>query len=426
MMLGFSPNAESPVYPTENLANTVWGLTTVSLPNPRIKLAPRINQMPITFTFDVGINKGYTFQVLETVIATSPVNIEYAATILELLQIHGEGNEALLALIDEVVGIVAAFTTSRRSTQSFADTVSANSTIMRILDAQLDDAALVDGLGIDSITRGLTIAESITALGEASAMVQALVDIQAQLLAEGHAFVGTEEMLEATVQAQAQADAYTRAVAALLDAITVDGVAEGHMALTMVLGDKITVTEDITIGGIFSAILRDGVEAYVTITANGETFTCWCTNAENLASSEYRDYDFDSIVIVGGLPYASGAGGIYALEGDTDSGRPIRASVLTGLLNFGSSALKHVPAGYVTRTTTGDMLMKVVTTSDGKKQVNTYTVKNTLTDTYRATQVRFGKGLRAKFWQFELSNVDGADFKVDELEMTPEVLLRRI
>jgi hypothetical protein len=47
-------------------------------------------------------------------------------------------------------------------------------------------------------------------------------------------------------------------------------------------------------------------------------------------------------------------------------------------------------------------------------------------DTPREQRVLFALGLRSRYWQFELVNVDGADFEIDELELHPLVLTRRV
>jgi hypothetical protein len=40
--------------------------------------------------------------------------------------------------------------------------------------------------------------------------------------------------------------------------------------------------------------------------------------------------------------------------------------------------------------------------------------------------VKIGKGLRSRYWQFELVNIDGADFDLDTIEFHPVLLTRRV
>jgi hypothetical protein len=40
--------------------------------------------------------------------------------------------------------------------------------------------------------------------------------------------------------------------------------------------------------------------------------------------------------------------------------------------------------------------------------------------------VEVGQGLRSRYWQFELTNVDGGDFELDVLELYPLFLGRRV
>jgi hypothetical protein len=39
--------------------------------------------------------------------------------------------------------------------------------------------------------------------------------------------------------------------------------------------------------------------------------------------------------------------------------------------------------------------------------------------------VKMGRGVKSRYWQFTISNVDGADFEIDELVLLPIILKRR-
>ena len=68
---------------------------------------------------------------------------------------------------------------------------------------------------------------------------------------------------------------------------------------------------------------------------------------------------------------------------------------------------------------TGDIILKL-DTGDGK----TYTYQTVIQD-MQSTKVRFGKGLRARYFSFELIST-GPDFDLDTVEFLPLVAQRRV
>ena len=172
---------------------------------------------------------------------------------------------------------------------------------------------------------------------------------------------------------------------------------------------------------IFSGQVSEGVEitaGYVSPTGN---FTAWVINTRTSAVTEYQDFVFDSLVQVGRRCVAGDASGLYELNGDSDSGSIIVADILSGFMQFGGSKFTAFKAAYLGLSSqSGQFVLKLVT-GEGQTYVYGVTAQN-----MRTTRVNFGKGLRSRYFRFELINADGKDFSMDAIEFIPLVSQRRI
>ena len=90
-------------------------------------------------------------------------------------------------------------------------------------------------------------------------------------------------------------------------------------------------------------------------------------------------------------------------------------------MEVGGSHFKAFKAAYLgIKSKSGQFVLKLIT-GDGETYV--YTV---VANDMRSTRVNMGKGLRARYFRFELINSDGADFDLHSIEFLPLVAQRRI
>jgi hypothetical protein len=146
----------------------------------------------------------------------------------------------------------------------------------------------------------------------------------------------------------------------------------------------------------------------------------WVVNTRTQASSRYDTYGFNSFASVGGKNFGVRTDGVYLLEGDTDSGQPILSGINLGQHDFGSQALKRLPAVHVGVSSMGTMFLKV---GDG---VHSYTYRARRSDPRMKVQ-RFdpGRGLQANYFTFELTG-EGDAFELDTVKFDVVASQRRI
>ena len=113
--------------------------------------------------------------------------------------------------------------------------------------------------------------------------------------------------------------------------------------------------------------------------------------------------------------------GLYLMEGDTDAGVPIRASLAFGSTDFKTRHLKRPEHAYIGVASSGTMYLKVIV--QGKEYV--YAARRS--DDYMAVQrIDIGRGIRASYLAFELYNSDGCDFELNTVSFYAAELTRSI
>jgi len=151
-----------------------------------------------------------------------------------------------------------------------------------------------------------------------------------------------------------------------------------------------------------------------------EKWQVWVMNQETGATSRYDNFEFNSFAFFNGRYYGARADGVYLLEGDTDAGKRIMASISLGKFDFGTSAQKRVPNAFVGVASNGRMLLKVIV-----EQEEYVYVARDYGENLQTQRIDIGKGLKANFFEFELYNEDGEDFDLDSVEFVAVPLGRR-
>ena len=213
-------------------------------------------------------------------------------------------------------------------------------------------------------------------------------------------------------------------VAAVLDEMLLGDTLEFSLTVTALVEEQVNLVDSTdTIGELLSA-LEDGIFIDVFLTTDAGVYDAWIMNTMTTGVSRYDNQAFNSFALHTNRKYLGAMeDGVYELEGSTDDGTPISGLIKSGLMDFGSTLNKRIKDAWFAMATDGQMLLKM-TTTDGEGQGKVerwYRVVET-PNMYRA---RMAKGVRAKYWQFQLENIDGADFDVDSIVLHAIPLSRR-
>jgi len=129
-------------------------------------------------------------------------------------------------------------------------------------------------------------------------------------------------------------------------------------------------------------------------------------NTLNGAVSEYSGFDFHSITST----HAGSATGLYALGGNIDILAHIVADVRTGVTLTGATLKNFLDNVYFSMTGSGTSTMTVY----AKASTFNYTFPVRNTGVSRAAP---GRGIRENYLAFGYRNTNGADFKLDRIEV---------
>lgn len=157
--------------------------------------------------------------------------------------------------------------------------------------------------------------------------------------------------------------------------------------------------------------------------SDGDVQPAIVMQTETGALSHYTNYGFNSFARFNNVFLGSNSEGVFVLTGDTDAGTVIDAAARVGTTDFGSSYEKRVDRCYVGYRTDGDMVLRVFT---DEVNVRDYIMHATGRRGLHGNHTRIGKGLGARYWQFEIQNVNGAYFEMNAIELKPTHLRRRI
>lgn len=205
----------------------------------------------------------------------------------------------------------------------------------------------------------------------------------------------------------------------ITDLFSLSDLSEGQLLIRVTAADDVVFSDTTPAKWIFSPTIVDQLEIVVGYIAPNGDFTTWAVNTRTGAVTEYQNFEFNSFAQLGHKYLGASSSGLYELDGDTDDGTDVVAHIKSGYAQFGGSKYTSFKAAYLGMRGDGDVILKL-DTGDGK----TYTYQTVIQD-MQSTKVRFGKGLRARYFSFELIST-GPDFDLDTIEFLPLVAQRRV
>jgi hypothetical protein len=141
---------------------------------------------------------------------------------------------------------------------------------------------------------------------------------------------------------------------------------------------------------------------------------CVTLELNNLALSEYINYDFNSFCLYKGECYGASSDGIFVLDdGGTDVGSDIASVFKSGLLDFGLENPKTLRAAVVEFESTDDLVL-TVEPDEGVPDSKTL-VSDLVSNHQQGKAVFFSREHAGGRWSFQIENVRGGDFSVDKI-----------
>lgn len=200
------------------------------------------------------------------------------------------------------------------------------------------------------------------------------------------------------------------------------GVAEAethYFILRVTVEDELDVEPVELLNMIYSPTVAEEMQLTAAYLSPGASITTWAMNTRTAAVTEYDNYAFNSFARFGNKYIGANADGLYELLGDNDAGNDIVAQIKSGFAQWAGTRFTLFKAAYLGVRGEGDFILRLIT---GEGDTYDYSVS---TRNVRSTKVHMGKGLRARYFAFELIS-GGQDFDLESIEFVPLVAQRRV
>ena len=147
-------------------------------------------------------------------------------------------------------------------------------------------------------------------------------------------------------------------------------------------------------------------------------------NLKQIAVSQIRNLNFNSMCVFNGNVLASGDAGLFTIDtAETDNGTKINSIVELVTTNFNYLGNKRFRKAYIGYETSG--YIKISIKVDESDIFKSYILPTTKTDqTQHRDLLPLTRDQKGTYWTFKIENIDGVDFSVDHIEGLPVILTK--
>lgn len=314
-----------------------------------------------------------------------------------------------------------------RMTAVLAETLQLDPRLVPVLDMVLAESVTLTELLDGTPLRTVVVADGLVLTGAATGTINALALLsEAIVIADALRRVQDGIITDATELAETLEVRLVATESLVASAAFADSLKSGAV-FTVLVDESVEIDAALTTTASLIAHIREGIAFSVGFSFDGEAYLGLCMNPRTRGITEYTNYDFNSLANFNGRLYGAADGGLYRLdEGADDDGTAIDAVLRTALLRIGNGKQARVDSAYLGYKSDGTVQLKVIVSDNGTRKGYFYTLTSQTATTHRNGRIKIGRGLKSAYWSFELSNVAGADFDLDVLEIHPLVLDRRL
>jgi hypothetical protein len=140
-------------------------------------------------------------------------------------------------------------------------------------------------------------------------------------------------------------------------------------------------------------------------------------------ATHFTNFAFSQIVRFGEDYYGAKEDGLYKLGGDTDEGAPIPWAFRLSVNDNGGSNLKRIKSVYIAGRLHSQAQVTLVV---GEKEDLTYTYVTPRDASAQTYRVKFGQGVRTRYYSVEIADTAGGNISIDSVELEEILLDRKI
>jgi hypothetical protein len=363
-------------------------------------------------------------EVVENILATGSIQSNYAIFITELLQ------TASPTQLFSQLGV------------DLLDALSAIDAIQLSLAVTVAESLSFNSAGELDVVQAMKVYEQLMALDSiqssytAAAIILAAIGVSDNKITGGSIEGGTDAAplaayVRLITEMPTATDSLGEAIlllATLTDQIDITDSTQNVLTIAVIVQEDADIADSMQLSATLLQNIQEYVEILAFIKTPAELTQGWVMNTEGkMPISEYSNYTFNSLAYSPDEMLGCNDNGLYILDGDTDAGENIDAHITSLMLDFDTTKLKRMSTAYIGYTSTGELLLKVRSEEQGIYTERWYAAReDTAQPAPSQNRMKIGKGLRSRYWTFELTNVDGSDFELDKVELYPIILERRV
>lgn len=310
--------------------------------------------------------------------------------------------------------------------QDMEDTAIFGDLVAAVFDIVAQSGVQFSTLTQQDITKLAIIADIVNASDSAqpSAVLNAAL-VAAVMLSDEASHLNIADGADTALFSDAMVEWATKFMA-LADGVDVSAGLAGSRVCSVVVSSSVEYDAALSVQQILNVAMADGVEFHAALVFEGEVYDAWVVNTETSAPSFYTNHNFNSMFSLGGRYFGANEDGLYEMDGSSDGGSGIIASIKTGMVDFGGPHMKNARAAYLGMTSTGRVLLKTISTQYGEPKERWYELKGKTAGSEWEKRIVLGRGVHSKYWQFEIVDIGGLGVELDTIDFEVLKLSRRI
>lgn len=376
----------------------------------------------LVLTDTVGVLTAERKTVTDAFVSVDTVLYDFTTPLYDALAFNDATAWDLVFLFREIVTFRETLTQDSTYNILFEDGVAFTDVVRGALAEMLSEALVLTDTASYVRYWGARLRESLL-LGDSAAAGTAYNWLLADVLAL--ADVASHGARETLTDALTMLDAVAgraQVYKQLVDSISAGDTSTYLAAMPVNFQESLVFTDTGTAASLYQALLADDLQFLLWDGNNRAAYSGYVMNPKVGGLTEYQNYNFNSIAKIGASYYGASNTGLYLLEGADDAGTDISVRIKFGAFNPGSGKKSRVEQAYIGVRTDGKLIFKTFADDGKERWYETQAVQGDL-QTQRA---KLGRGVKSRYWQFELMNRDGEPMDLEQFEFLPITLTRRV
>lgn len=327
----------------------------------------------------------------------------------------------MIMAIQEAIAAAAASTASAETANYIAESLIVLQRAHPVLLQLISEGLAVGDTLTDDYTAIVAVLDRLVLEGTATNYADARNMVVDALVLIAVSETLSKETMHDTAAFGVVVESLFTAMQYIVDTAALRADASGSMLLTALMRENATFGTLSETSATLGQLVREAVSFAMHLSVDNQQYVAWSMNTRNQGLTRYTQYPYNSFAKLGGRYFGLTSTGLYELTGDDDAGTPVPARIRLGMFDFGTRRFKRVPEVYIGYAATGDLLLRAISVdaATGEKHAATYRVQPRSAAVTRESKFKLGAGVKSVDWDFELENINGADFDLSTIVFHP-------